>query len=166
MGAELLLEKGVRMVEMSGLDMDWFKTSGIVRYSSGGIMSHLKRRPRHTNKWWMVIDIDQGILDYYYFLYRKGTYNTIPLQRPFYSAHISVIKAEEPDDSLKIFWGKHEGAKVDVFYSHQISESRGGIYRALTAYCPAAYIIREELGLKNLFFDYHITIGNLKNRGH
>jgi len=128
-------------------------------HSSIGTLRYSER------SFWMVVDIDQGIMDFYRALIPKA----IKTNRPLYPAHISVVRKETPTKTE--FWLKRQGEKVEFQYSPIIHF--GEIYAWLNVYCIRLEEIRQELGLPlHRWADnppapgfnqcFHITLGNFK----
>lgn len=130
--------------------MDLYTSTGTLRYG-------------YTN---LVLDVDQGIVDYYRALMPKS----ISTQRQMYPAHISVVRKEIPPNMQ--FWGKYAGEQIEFQYSNVIHY--GTVYYWLNAWCKRLEEIRQELGLPidspytkppdGFEKTYHITIGNVKEQ--
>jgi hypothetical protein len=113
-----------------------------------------------------VLQIDQGIADYYY--------STIPkserAKTQMHKAHISVVRKEMPMNLLE--WGKYEGMEVGFQYEHFVR--RDETYYWLDVFGLDLERIRTGLGLENRAYirpmeegsvyskRFHITIGNVK----
>lgn len=118
------------------------------------------------NSWWLCVDCDQGLADYYRALLPKA-WNT---SRGRYDAHITVARDEEPPN--KEFWKKYDGESLEFFYLPGIKQ--GKIYYWLDIYCVRLEEIRLELGLpvENKFEPplpgyrkrFHLTIANIKGQ--
>jgi hypothetical protein len=129
--------------------MDLFTSTGTLRYG-------------YTN---LVLDVNQGIVDYYRALMPKYIYTN----RQMYAAHISVIRKEVP--TKMELWGKYAGEKVEFKYSNIVHH--GEVYYWLNAWCERLEQIRMELGLPvdspytrppdGFAKTFHITLGNVKN---
>ena len=117
-----------------------------------------------TDSWWLVVDCDQVLADYYLALMPKAWY----AQRGRYPAHITVSRNEEPPN--KEHWKKYDGQLLEFFYLPGLKQ--GKIYFWLDIYCKKLEEIRLELGLQviNLFEPplpgfrkrFHMTIANTK----
>lgn len=131
--------------------MNLFTSTGTLRY--GKTVNYL------------VLDVDQGIVNYYRALMPKW----IKTNSQLYPAHISVVRKE--DAINKEFWGKYEGELVNFSYSNIIHN--GQVYYWLNAWSKRLEDIRLELGLQvdspytkppdGLEKTFHITIGNVKD---
>ena len=122
---------------------------------------------RYSNhSYWMVVDIDQGIMDFYQSLIPKY----IKYNKPLYPAHISVVRKETP--TITEPWLKHQGEKIEFRYSPIIHS--GELYIWLNVYCKRLEDIRRELGLPvhswvtnppapGFEQCFHSTIGNFKD---
>ena len=134
------------------------KSIGYIRYSpknNGKII----RRDGGTTKWWMVLDCDPKIGEYYRKLFKMLRYGVETIQNPTWGAHISVVADEKPLVMEK--WRFYSGMAVEFEYSH-ISETNG-YYVWQPVFCNRLLDMREELGLKrNPRFPLHLTIGNSK----
>lgn len=142
----------------------WFKSSGKYRYNPKGLGDS-------GGEWWLVVDCDPGITEYYrklYTMWVTGRPKLIPelsgklIQAPFWRAHISIVKRDEPPDDRKHLWHKYAGQTVEFLYSNEMG--RYGPYWACNVICEHASDVREELGLpREPWNPFHITIGNTKN---
>lgn len=135
----------------------WFETTGQLKY--------------FDNK--LIVQLDQGIVDFYLSLIPKS----LRVTRQKYPAHISVVRKQIPPNME--FWRKYESETVPILYGNTIYN--GQIYFWLNAFSLRLDEIRKELGFlinpdnpaENLEgIDrpdgdyqriYHITLGNLKN---
>lgn len=143
-------------------DHKWFPATGTYRYNP-------KMLGEHGGEWWLVIDCDPEITRYYrklYIAHKTGFQNLISkqdyIQEPFWAAHISVIKRDEPPNNKKYLWNKYQGQEVSFFYTHTITQ--WGNYFASQVVCPSANKLRQELGLPPQPWNpFHLTIGNQKN---
>ena len=134
---------------------DLFESKGVLRYS---------HRPEYGFR--LVVDIDQGIVDYY----RSTIPWWVKYNRQMYGAHISVVRHEIPVNMEE--WGKYEGEEVDFLYSNHVNE--GEVYLWLNAFCTRLEDIRVGLGLPvssmytlppdGFTKAFHITVSNKK--GH
>jgi hypothetical protein len=112
----------------------------------------------------LVLDVDQGISDYYRALMPKY----IRTNRQAYDAHISIIRKETPPRME--LWGKYNGEVVEFRYSNIVHH--GNVYYWLNAWCERLEEIRLEIGLPidspytrppdGFAKTFHITIGNIK----
>lgn len=127
-----------------------FKASGPLRYGPGIRM---------------IVEVEQGIADYYRKMIPKYYY----VQPQMYNAHITVVRtAKETPQNMSV-WGKYEGEIIPFTYENEILTN--GIYWYLNVQSNRIGYIREELGLPRFRFGdlgsdkkcYHITIGNVKN---
>lgn len=120
-----------------------FRSTGILRYSPN---------------LWLVVDVDQGMADFYRWLITRY----IPINRQKYPAHISVVRREKPTN-IEV-WNKYEGHEIEFEYSPEVTHDE--TYYWLDVKCDRLKEIRMELGLpacttwRNQF---HITIGNIKH---
>lgn len=128
------------------------------RYSKGTF-----RYSRNENNFWLVADVDPGIVE----LARALVPPWIRLNRQRYNPHITVVRNEVPPNIGK--WKLREGEEVEFEYDSAVRN--GVVYWWLDAYSDRLTEVRLELGLppyseftkppdaKNCF---HITIGNTK----
>ncbi len=134
--------------------MDLFQGKGKLKYS-------IEEKVGYK----LVLELDQGIVDYYRSLIPKSK----DVKSQMFRAHISVVRKETPKNLE--FWGKYEGLKVDFEYSNWIYNDT--IYWWLNAYSSFLEEVRLELGLivkyytlvppKNYKKNFHITLGNVKH---
>lgn len=131
-----------------------FKSTGTFRYSPKRL-GELAPSPN----WWLVIDCDSAIGDYYRHLYHVRHYKCRSLQRPAWKEHISVVRNECPPEDRKCLWDLYEGQSVEFSYSTGIK--CGGPFCWIDVECDLALDIREELGLsRQPHYELHLTIGN------
>lgn len=132
--------------------MTTHKAKGILRYSPKLIGE------RVSDKWWLVIDVDQGICDLYRHLYWLSKYKTVKLQRPAWGAHISVIRNEEPTDDKKHLWEKYADQELEIEYTSVVGDN--DVHWWLPVICEKALDIRIELGLpRQPHHPLHMTFG-------
>lgn len=125
-----------------------FSGIGTLRYAGG-----------NTNKW-LVLDVDQGISDFYRAMVPKSQF----IRPQMYPAHITVVRLGREEIEDYEFWGKYDGEQVPFTYSNEIKQA--GPYYFLDAWSPRLEEIRTELGLPNIrsgYSAFHITIGNQKD---
>jgi hypothetical protein len=126
------------------------KSSGTLRYSP-------KLLGGKSEKWWLVLDCDEGICAYYRGLYRLHHHGTRQLMRPAWDSHITVIRNEEP--SHKEFWEKYAGKTVE--FQHETFLHTDGNYWWVTVICDELLNLRTELGLpRDPELPLHLSIGH------
>lgn len=127
-----------------------FYSTGILKYFSNPLK--------------LIVQVDQGISDFYRTLIPKSHY----VQRQMYAAHISVVRKEKPPKMD--LWGKHQNRKIVFEYDNMIYNNE--TYYWLNAYAKELEEIRLELGLPICSpwtrspdgrHRFHVTIGNIKN---
>ena len=115
------------------------------------------------NPYKIIVEIDQAIADYY----RSFIPKYFNVKRPKYSAHISVLRKEDP--KFKMFWNKYDGKNVSFEYENYIYNDE--TYYWLNAWSDELENIRKELGLmptSDITYSpdhkhkFDITIGNIK----
>ena len=131
---------------------DLYRSTGTLHYSTGEVGYRL------------VLNIDQGLLDYYRSLIPK--WYVVSRQR--YGAHISVVRKETP--KVLEHWGKYEGEKIEFFYSNDLQHDHQ--YWWLNCFSKDLEKIRKELGLPvsspytlppdGFVKCFHSTVGNTK----
>lgn len=133
--------------------INMFKSTGQLRYS------------RKEDNFWLVLDIDKQIADYYRsFIPKQYIYNL-----PRYLPHISIVRKEKP---LNIdVWGKYNGEDTDFYYDGYVYI--GNLYCWIDAFSDKLEKIREELGLpvhstitmppEGFKRNFHITLVNFKS---
>lgn len=112
----------------------------------------------------LVMDVDQGIADFYRSMLPKW----IDRKPQRYGAHVSIVRKEVPVN-LDV-WGKHEGQEIEFSYSNMVQT--GIVYFWLNVFCKRLEEIRVELGLpvsseytlppEGFVKCFHMTIGNSK----
>jgi len=128
------------------------KTTGILRYSPEGYR--------------LAVEAEQEISDYYRSLIPKW----LPVNRPRWPAHITVVRQEKETPVNLEFWGRYEGEPVEFWYSPEIQQ--GKVYYWLNCFCRKLEDIRLELGLpvvsqytlppEGFRKCFHMTIANCK----
>lgn len=133
--------------------------TGTLRYS-------VKREDSDQN-WWVVVDCDPNIGQYYRHLYHLNHHRCRKLVRPFWEAHITVCRNEEPPETHKHLWGKHEGDEIEFQYRLGVKDNHSPErYRSfywLEVESPQLLAIRNELGLPVPSCELHLTIGSSEN---
>jgi hypothetical protein len=129
----------------------FFQSSGVLRYGQSNL----------------VLDVDQGVVDYYRALMPKS----IRTNRQLYNAHISVVRKEVPPRME--LWGKYAGEVVEFIYGNEVFH--GTVYYWLNAFSKRLEEVRAELGLpvdspftkppEGFLKTFHITLGNCKPQG-
>jgi hypothetical protein len=118
----------------------WYSSVGVLRYGPG-------RR--------LVVEVDQGIADFYRALIPKW----MPTQPQRYGAHVSVVRKETPLQTEH--WGRYDGHETVFEYSNQIEQNE--VFFWLPVQCRRLMDIRVELGLPAHPWwvnQFHVTIGN------
>lgn len=109
-----------------------------------------------ANKWWMIVECPQGILDYYYYWITRKT--KIRIQKPLFGSHVSVIRGEEPSKEYQHLWRKHHEKTVTFYYEHEVFYADN--FWWLRVKCDELKDIRKELGLNpEVEHGLHLTIG-------
>lgn len=148
-----------------------FKSTGILRYNP------YRGTMKGNTDWWLVVNTDAELVSYY----AQQVINNptafgethIDLIAPSWGSHISVIRGEEPRNSLKHLWKKYDGEKIEFEYSHIIRRGGGSGFHIdhfwfVDVWCDKLNKFRRELGLKAYDtvkqepFHYHLTIGRLR----
>lgn len=110
----------------------------------------------YTN--YVVLEIDQGIVNYYYSLIPKYEY----AQRQANKAHITVVRLGKEFPSRE-FWGYRKGDILSFSYNPYIHYEHP--YFFIKAYSDEIGKVREKLGLsfyRKPWAYFHISIGNKK----
>ena len=133
-----------------------FTTKGICIFSPslnrGG---SIKRRDGKTTEWWMIIQCDRSIGDYYRSLHKVYSNHILSLSEPLWGTHVSIIRDEKPKQLG--LWKSLEGKEVEISYSNQVNLYSG--YAVLDVKCEELLDYREKLGLTRqpelpLAYDY------------
>lgn len=111
----------------------------------------------------LTVEVNQDLSNYYRCLVPKVQ----RVERPRYSAHITVVRPVYESPSKIRYWGNYEGEIVEFMYDHYIQEGKG--YMWINCWCKRLEVIREELGLPNFSHypllpegylkTFHCTIG-------
>jgi hypothetical protein len=125
----------------------------------------------HNEPYKLILEVDQGIGDFYRSLIPKY----MPAKKPLYPTHVTVVRGGK--DGLVIeypihleFWGKYEGEEVEYHYDPIVQ--CGTVYYWLNVFCKRLEDIRVELGMsvnspytlppEGFLKCFHMTIGNKK----
>lgn len=129
-----------------------YKSEGILRY--------------YGPPYKLIVEVDQGIGD----LYRALIPKYMPVNRPMYPAHITVVRSEKETPVILDSWGKHNGERVEFYYDPEVKV--GTVYYWLNVFCKRLEEIRVELGMsvdspytrppEGFLKCFHLTIGNSK----
>ncbi len=122
---------------------------------------------KRKTRWWCVAPVDREITRYY----RWWLTRELHLKRlfaPAWDAHVSIVRGEEPQDSLKGLWKRLHGRKVQITYSpvvRQAGDTTGqvdekGHFWFVDVWCDDFLEIREELGLRT-HYKFHLTVGRI-----
>jgi len=121
------------------------------------------RYSQRDDRYWLVVDVDPGIVEFARALVPKA----IRLNRQKFAPHITVVRNEKPVNMGA--WRAHEGEIVQFTYSPIVFDD--GLYWWIGASCPRLQEVRVELGLPefseftrppDMSDLFHITIGNTK----
>lgn len=111
----------------------------------------------------LIVEVDQGISDYYRSLIPKY----LKVNKQAYPAHISVVRKELPPRMG--YWEEFQGEEIDFEYDRWIYNDEK--YYWLNVYSAQLEMIRAELGLPGTSeitkspdgrHKFHFTIGNTK----
>lgn len=129
-------------------------------YTSKGTLRYEKRGDAYK----LIVEVDQGISDYYRSLIPKW----IAVQPQMYPAHVSVVRKETPINVE--YWGRYEGEEIAFVYENIVRS--GKVYFWLNVFCKRLEVVRLELGLpvrseytippEGFTKCFHCTIGNQK----
>ena len=130
------------------------RSTGVIRYSP-------KLLGPTSDRWWVVIDCDPEIGRYVRHLFHLHRHRCEAMQRPAWKEHITVIRDEEPRQSLQPLWEAYNGCTLDFLWSPEVETD--GEYFWLPVQCPFALDMREELGLaRNPLYPLHLSIGHTR----
>lgn len=131
-------------------------STDLTLYESVGVIAYREE--------FMILNVDQGIVDYYRALMPKYLWN----HRQRWPAHISVVRHEMAEDQE--LWRSFEGEQIYFQYSNIVHV--GKIYYWLNAFSIQLEEIRLSLGLpvhsqytippEGFKKCFHITLGNFK----
>ena len=111
----------------------------------------------------IILEVDQGIADYY----RSTIPKYFKVNKPLYGAHISVVRKENVNMN---YWNKYNLKEIEFEYRNYIYNDE--LYWWLNSYSKELEDIRIELGLTGTSditkspdgrHKFHITIANNKN---
>jgi hypothetical protein len=115
----------------------------------------------------LVMTVDPGLTAYY----RSMIPKSMPVQKPRWPAHATVVRTGKETPVHLQHWGKYEGEEVEFSYDPDIKLNR--TYYWLNVWCDRLADIREELGLKpksrwtkppsGFHQCFHVTVANKKN---
>lgn len=128
--------------------MGKFTSSGRLRYGQ--------------TTYWLVLDCDLALCEYYSHLYYLWSHKTRKLQLPAHGAHITVNAGKyDTPPNLKA-WKAYQGERVEFTYEPNVKHAAE--YFWLPVECQRLKDIRAELGLNpEPYCPLHLTIGNTKN---
>ena len=116
----------------------------------------------------LVVAVPDGLADFYRSLIPKS----IPVQKPRWGAHITVVRSEKETPTNIEHWGKYDGEVVLFNYDTDVHVDETCCW--LNVWCDRLVQIREELGLppKSRWTlppsgghqCFHMTIANKKFR--
>jgi hypothetical protein len=114
------------------------------------------RKTRKADDWWLVVNTDNGISDYYRAWFKKDT--GVDLLKPAWRTHVSVLNGKEPvRPEYQHLWKKYENEWINFEYGVDVEQHWK--FFVLPVKCDRLDEIRAELGLKSI--PLHITIGRL-----
>lgn len=168
------------MANLADVDTtNWFSSWGTIEYDPD------RGDMRNKTKWWVVLNLDKGITDYYRWWANRHInplrYSAEDKQRwtwpqlkdkredlylPAWGPHMSIVRGEEPRNNLMHLWKKYHGQRVEFKYSNNVRFSgdtadvgdKHGVYWFVDAVCPIGKQIREEFGFRS-HWTFHITVG-------
>lgn len=117
----------------------------------------------YTDPYKLIVEVDQGISDYY----RSTIPKYIKTNKQLYPAHISVVRKEIPPN-LNV-WNKYQDKEIEFQYEHYVYND--DVYIWLNVFCDELEFIRKELGLSTCSgitmspdgrHKFHCTIANRK----
>ena len=143
-------------------------------YTSTGTLRYSPKRQESSQHWWLILDCDPLLGQYYRHLYRQAHHQCRKLARPFWGPHITICRNEEPDDAHKHLWDAYEGEEIEFHYDGGVKDNYSAErYRSfywINVVCPRFEEIRQELGLAPISeawtrtgADFHLTIGSWEN---
>jgi len=110
-----------------------------------------------SSKWWVVLNCDPELGKYYRHLFYLQSYYCNKLTRPAWECHITIVRDEEPPN--KQFWEKYNDLEVN-FETVGEMETNGDYYW-FPIKCQQALDLRSELGLGELLYPLHVSIGRV-----
>jgi hypothetical protein len=111
-----------------------------------------------SEKWWLIADCDPEIGRYYRHIYSIQHHRAVELIRPSWKEHITVIRNEEPPNQEP--WLKYDGMEVEFDYTPELVTTEDSEYFWLEVNCPFFTQIRQELGLGDPLWPFHLSIGH------
>jgi hypothetical protein len=141
-------------------------------YTSSGTLRYSPKREASDQNWWLILDCDPALGEYYRHLYHHSNHRCRKLARPFWGPHITVVRNEEPAEEFKQFWKLHAGEKIEFQYHGGVKDNYSpDRYRSfywVDVVCPRFAEIRQELGLADVSTAWtrgglHLTIGSWEN---
>ncbi len=139
-------------------------------HNAEGVLRCSLKKSESDQNWWMVLDCStEEIGRYYRHLYWLEHSKGDKIAKPYWGAHITVIRNEEPPN--KSLWWNYDGERVEFQYSPGVetnySDERFRSFWWLNVVCPRFEEVRVELGLaKNSDGIYHMTIGSAENESN
>ena len=116
-------------------------------------------KDRGNRKFWLLMKVDPGIVDFYSWLSLKNGWNIVRGSR--WGPHISIVSGEKPKN-VKL-WNSLPGRKYQFNYS--IDLHHDGTFIWLPVQSNELEQLRMDLGLtKRPYFNFHMTIGRFKHK--
>jgi hypothetical protein len=110
---------------------------------------------------WAIVECSKMLMDYYrYFIWKE---TGVKISPPKFGAHISFIRGEAIDKTLKpLLWKKHHDKVFSFQYSHVLETNNDHWW--LSAKSDFLSELRKEMGLSDEPpFGFHLTIGRQNN---
>lgn len=136
-------------------------------YLARGKVKCSLKKPDSDQNWWMVLDeVSEDLGRYYRRLYWLEHNKGQKLHKPYWGAHVTIVRNEIPPNLAK--WWNYHGEEIEFEYFPGVCDNYGSErYRSfywLNVRCPRFDEIRVELGLPpNSDGIYHVTIGSTEN---
>jgi len=134
--------------------MMWHKGKGKIVYDP------FRDRMKGNTMWWCVLNVDPGITEYYRWWIQRELH-IHSLVAPAWTPHVSIIRGEEPKDSLKHLWRKYQGKIVEFEYEHNPRRASKDQFWFVEIRAPFLVNMRKEFE-KPYHWPLHLTVGKEK----
>lgn len=135
----------------------WFDCQGYLKYSPKRLGDHV------SPNWWLTAQYDNEVAKYFRKLYELSVWRTAKLMKPAWDAHVTIIRNEEPPLHNQSRWEMWPGQWV--WTRVYLEPETNGEYYWFPVYCPAANVLRRELGLGTPSIPYHLSFGRVTDEG-
>lgn len=114
---------------------------------------------KSQKEYWLVLQLPLSLVRYYQYFLKTDLH--LDIKDPAWGAHVSIVRGETPPNAEN--WKKYDGQKLKIKFNPYIKQVKDkkspGSFYVIMFESEEITAIREELGLKSKYFEYHITVG-------